>query len=367
MLVGILLVAKLELREEHVLHVVVVVAGDVPELLRQHQRRLQLEVAAAAQQVAHGVDQQVEDRRPLGVEEGEARRFLLEVEEIELLAQHAVVALARLLEQVEMLLQVLLLEEGGAVHAHELLALGVGAPVRTGNARELGVLQPARVRHVGAAAEIDELPVPVERDLLAALLDVVDDLALELVVPAVDRAVARERFVGVLVRDRAAFEGVRLLREPLHLLLDLREVVRRDRAVGHEDVVVEAVLDHRADGELRLGEDPQDRVGHQVGGGVAQDLERLFIALGEQANLRAVFERAQEIDDLLVHHRGDGGLGEAGADLGGQISGVSAFLELTRAAVRQVHLDHGASPSRDGYCPTSLACRRLPPPAAKSD
>ena len=44
---------------------------------------------------------------------------------------------------------------------------------------------------------------------------------------------------------------------------------------GFSEVVVEAVLDGRADGDLDLGEELLHRLGHDVGGGVAQRGQRL--------------------------------------------------------------------------------------------
>ena len=63
-----------------------------------------------------------------------------------------------------------------------------------------------------------------------------------------------------------------LLRDLGHALLDRRQVLRRERTLVRE-VVVEAVLDHRADRHLRVGEQLLHRVGQQVRRGVAQDLE----------------------------------------------------------------------------------------------
>ena len=211
------------------------------------------------------------------MEEREARRLLVEGEQVELLAEHAVIALARLLEQAQVLLERGLVEERGAVDAHQLLARGVGAPVRARDAGQLHVLEPAGVRHVRPAAQIHEVAVAVEGEPLAARADVVDELELELVVTAVDRAVAREDLVALGIAHLAAQEGRGLGGDARHLRLDAREVVRRELPLRHVDVVVEAVLDHRPDGQLGAREEPQDRVGHQVRGRVAQHLERLGI------------------------------------------------------------------------------------------
>jgi hypothetical protein len=58
-----------------------------------------------------------------------------------------------------------------------------------------------------------------------------------------------------------------------HLLLDGGQVLGRERA-RHLDVVVEAVLDRRAHAQVGVREQPLDRGGHDVRGGVADGRER---------------------------------------------------------------------------------------------
>ena len=57
-----------------------------------------------------------------------------------------------------------------------------------------------------------------------------------------------------------------------HALLDAGQVLGIER-LGDVELVVEAVLDRRADAELRLGEDVLDRLGHHVRARVAQDAQ----------------------------------------------------------------------------------------------
>ena len=91
-----------------------------------------------------------------------------------------------------------------------------------------------------------------------------------------DRVVARHE----LARDRLV-----LFRELGHLLLDRREVFRRERPLVRK-IVVEAVFDHRADGHLRVGKQFLDRVGEQVRRRVAQDLEAVRILVGDDRERR---------------------------------------------------------------------------------
>ena len=62
---------------------------------------------------------------------------LLDAEQIELLAELAVVALLGLFEPLEVFVQILLREERGAVDALQLLVVLVALPVRAGDGEQL--------------------------------------------------------------------------------------------------------------------------------------------------------------------------------------------------------------------------------------
>src|SRR5438105_14988309 len=73
--------------------------------------------------------------------------------------------------------QLLLGEEGGAVEPLELLAAGVVLPVRPGNAQEFERADLAGVGNMRAPAEINKFTLPVEaeaRVLLEIVVDVLD-------------------------------------------------------------------------------------------------------------------------------------------------------------------------------------------------
>ncbi len=71
---------------------------------------------------------------------------------------------------------------------------------------------------------------------------------------------------------RAAAEGLPLLDDALHRLLERLEVLGGE-GLGHVEVVVEAVRDERADAELRVGAQLLHRLRQHVGGRVAQHIE----------------------------------------------------------------------------------------------
>jgi hypothetical protein len=88
------------------------------------------------------------------------------VEEVQLLAQLAVVALFRLFQHVQVLLLVFLLGPGGAVDTLQHFVLAVAAPVGAGQLHQLEYLQLAGGRHVRAAAQVGEVAFAVQRHIL---------------------------------------------------------------------------------------------------------------------------------------------------------------------------------------------------------
>ena len=210
--------------------------------------------------------------------EHEAGRDLLLVEQVELAAELAVVALLGLLDAFEVGVLVFLLRPRGAVDPLQHLVARVAAPVGAGDLHQLEHLELAGRGHVRAAAEVDELAFRVQRDRLGGR-DRRDDLRLVVlahVLEELDRVVARHfRAQHLLV----------LARELGHLRFDRRNVLGREGALVRE-VVVEAVLDHRPDRYLRLRKQLLHRVGEQMRGRVTDDVDAFRIAVGDDRERR---------------------------------------------------------------------------------
>jgi hypothetical protein len=131
-----------------------------------------------------------------------------------------------------------------------------------------------------------------------------------------------------------------LLHDLLHLGFDAGEVVGGDGRV-QGDVVVEAVFQRRAVGELGVGPEALDGFGHDVRGRVAQHEEGLGIAVGEDGDLVVAGEARGEVDDLAVDFCGDGGLGQALADRAREVEHGGAVGDLFDAAVGEGDAGHG--------------------------
>src|SRR5256885_1718816 len=272
------------LHEEHVLAVRAPVPGDLPETLVVHERGLYLLVAVRQAEVAHGVRENVDQLRPLVGPEHRAGREVMEVEEVELLPQAAVVALARLLLLLEPGVQLLLVEEGGPVDALQLRIAVIAAPVRAGDVEQLDYADLAGRRRMRAQAEVDPVAMAVEGEGLRALVeDVLDDLDLELL------AELAEELQRLLARDLLAHEGEVLAQLLVGSLLDALEIVGSERFLA-EEVVIETLLGVRADGDLGAGEEPLDHARDHVRRVVADEIETFLVLAGDDAQLAAVLE-----------------------------------------------------------------------------
>ena len=154
--------ALLALGHEHVFLVLVPVARLLPQRLAHDAWGVDLAVAVGLDLAAHVVLQGAVDGPAVGVPEHHAGVVFLHVEELQLAPEHAVVALLGLFEVLEVLVQRLLVVEGGGVEALQHRPLFVAAPVGAGHRHELHVFQKTRVRHVGAAAEVKEISLGVD-------------------------------------------------------------------------------------------------------------------------------------------------------------------------------------------------------------
>ena len=128
-----------------------------------------------------------------------------------------------------------------------------------------------------------------------------------------------------------------------HARLDRLEVVGGEGAADLK-VVVEAVFDRGADSELRRREEVLDRLGHDVGRRVAEDVERLGALVGDDLDGVAVGDRGVHVDQLATDLAGDRGQRQTRADGLGHAENGRPLGDRLGAAVGKVHGDvrHGA-------------------------
>jgi hypothetical protein len=123
-------------------------------------------------------------------------------------------------------------------------------------------------------------------------------------------------------------------------------VFRRERALVGK-VVVEAVLDHRADRHLRFGKQLFHRVGQQVRRRVAQDLQAIGILVGDDGQLGVGFQAMAQVHHLGLGARADAAgerrFGQTGADRGGHVGHGRGLRKLAARTIGQRDRDHDLS------------------------
>ena len=73
---------------------------------------------------------------------------------------------------------------------------------------------------------------------------------------------------------------------------------------------------------------------------VAQQFERIGVTRRHDADLRVVIDHVGEVDHLAVDAQGEGGLGQARADRGGDLRAADRLVEGPDRTVRQRNIDH---------------------------
>ena len=305
-------------RGEHVLAVPLPVARGLPQRLVEDQRRVHLAVAGRILAPPHISDQVLKQLPAFRVPEDDARPLLLEMEEVHLAPELAVVALLGLLDLLQVRGQVLVTGPGGAVDALELGILGIATPVGASDLGQLeGIADLARGGHVWAAAEIGPCALRVDLEVLARW-NGVDQLDLEQLALALEEGLRLVAAPHLLGEGRVAGDDL------AHLLLDLRQVVRVER-LGLGKIIIEAVLDHGADGDLGAGPQLLYGFGQHVGAVVPDQLERLGIGARHEFDAGIGHDRIGKIGEGAVERHGHGALGQRlGNALGHIASGRAA-------------------------------------------
>ena len=252
----------------HVVLVVVPVARGLPQMLAHNLRRGNFNVAGLAVDLAPVVQELVLEDHAVGQEERETGGLIAHHEEVHLAADLAVVAALGLLEHLEMLHELVLRGERGAVHTGEHLVRAIGLPVSTRYARKLEGLEPLGVGKVRSHAHVDVVTLLVEGDA-GVFGQVADVLDLVLLAPLLHEG------DGFFARQLEHGELQILLHDATHLVLDGGQIVLGKGLVAQIDIVVETALSSGTVGEVGFGVQALDGLRHDMRGAVAHDVRDL--------------------------------------------------------------------------------------------
>ena len=228
--------------------------------------------------------------------------------------------------------RLLLVRPGGAIDAGQHRLGGITTPVGTGQLEQLEVLEVTGIRHVRTAAHVSVFFVVVKADGVA-FADALDDLLLVRLIALLESG------HGLVTRDILTHHIVLAVDQLLHALLDGLEIFRGDRA-AKVDVVIETVIDDRADGHLGLRVELLDGMTDQVRAGVTNHVQAFRITRRENGDVGVFGDHVSGIDLDAIDLAGHAGLGKTGTDGLGQLHHGNRGIEGTLAAVRQSNDRH---------------------------
>ena len=263
----------------------------LPQLEVVHVGRDDLTVVARKVLLADDVAEPIVDAAAVGQEEARARREIVKEEELLLDAKLAVVALRSLLLQDLILFEHLLVREGDAVDALELIVALLAQPQRRRCLHCLERLHLPRVGEVRALAQVDKGPTSVDgrRGAVGQLAG--DHGLLE--------RVGFEELQAVLLGDHHALVRLLRVRNLLRLLLERGDHACVDRVRAHVRVVEESVLRGRTVREFRAVE-TLERLAQDVRRRVPEDLLATVVIKLDQLQLTVALQRPRQIPQLKV-------------------------------------------------------------------
>ena len=287
-------------RLEHVLVVLVGVAGLDPQSLVHDFRRNHFEVAATVNLTADVVLQGVHHLGALRVPEYHARGVVFDVVEVHFLADLAVVALFGFFQELQISFETFLVGKASAVHAGQLVAVLVAVPVGARHGEHLEILELAGRRHVRTGTEIFKVLARFASHVEAkrAVAAFAGECALRVIRLVLVALGALQAIGGA---DFATGKRTVFLDDFLHALFDALEIRLLDRGRCHQ-IVVETLFDSRTVGELGAREQVADGFGEHVAAAVTQEHQSIRVVVARRDNLdgAALGERAREVEDLIA-------------------------------------------------------------------
>ena len=145
---------------------------------------------------------------------------------------------------------------------------------------------------------------------------------------------------GLVAWQNAANNGFIQIGQGCHFLFDRDQVIRSEWPVVRK-IVIEAVFDHRPNGDLRFGKKVFDCVSQQVGRRMPNDLHAIGIFGRDDGQTRVTLNQMAGVDQLTIHFSGQGRLGQSCANGGCHIGHRQGRIKIARGAIGQGNLGHG--------------------------
>ena len=203
------------------------------------------------------------------------------------------VALLGFFKEREILVEHALLGERHAVHSHKLIAFLVAAPICACETHNLHSLDRCGTGDVRTAAKVGKRTLRIGGDV--AVFKLGDKFALIFLV-----AVAEE-LQSVVLRYVGTHYCLVLLGKLKHLGFDFCEIVGCELVVTRVDIVVETILNGRADTELHAGIQLLQRLGKEVSRAVPECVLAFGVFPFEKFDSRIGVDRTGKVPLLVIY------------------------------------------------------------------
>ena len=242
------------------------------------------------------------------------------------------VAFLGLFKQRQILVEHLLLGEGDAVNAHQLLTFLVAAPVSAGKAHHLGGFDRSCGGKVRTAAEVGEITLSVSGN--GAVFQLADKLAFIRLAPIAE-SLQRIGFADFATHD-VLFAPCQFQ----HLVFNAFEVLVGDFVVARVDVVVETIFNGRTDAEFHAREEFLKRFGEQMGRRMPEGVFALFILPFEKLYRGVLLHRSRQVIVIAVELDSENVLSKTRADALRYFQRGGTLIVFAAAAVGKFYVDH---------------------------
>ncbi len=258
--------------------VFVPMAGNLPQNAVHNTRCGNFDIAVMLLAIAHILNQLAVNLVAFVVPENRARRiFRLKVEQIHLAAEFAMVAFFGFFQHFQISLEVFFVRPGRCINTLQHFLGRVAAPVCACDFHQFeGVTDFAGGGYVRPAAEIRKCSLTIQRNRFV-FRQVFNNFGLIMLTHVF------EVFDGLVTRHDDTFELFVAFDDFMHFSFDFFKVFGRKRFFARK-VVIKAVFNGRADGNLNVGPQLLDRLRHDMRAGMAQDVKAFLILTGDNGH-----------------------------------------------------------------------------------
>ncbi len=279
---------------EHGVLVMFPVAGFLPQCTVNNLRRFDLKVTGITLYFTHVLLKHLIHGPAIRVPEHHTWRFFLQVEQVQLLCQLTVIAFFRFFDAGNIVLQILLIVPCSTVNTLQLFVLRITAPVGTGYTLQFEYAHNTGIRNVRTTTHVDVFFVVVQAHRLFALLDQIIDQFDFVIFTTVYEDTTR------VFNRRHFFYNVVVFLDQLFYAFFNRGDIFRCKWTFKIDVVIKAVVDHRANSHLSGWVQLLNSMTNQVSERVTDNFQTFLITTGDQGNFGVFRDQFTGINQLAV-------------------------------------------------------------------